>query len=77
MPEANDSAPTRDGIAAEIRRYRYRTWGTQPTPDGRWECFFDVEATRGGTRLRAYGTTELEAMEQMVAVLNKEGVDPA
>jgi hypothetical protein len=68
---------SRDDLAAQIRRRRYRTWGTQPTPDGRWECFFDIEATRGGSRLRAYGATEVEAMERMVEVLDKEGIELA
>ncbi|MGD2084439.1 MAG: hypothetical protein PVF91_15865 [Chromatiales bacterium] len=77
MADMTDPSRSRDELAAEIRRYRYRTWGTQPTPDGRWECFFDIEATRGGSRLRAYGSTEIEAMEQMLAVLAKEGIEPA
>jgi hypothetical protein len=68
-------APSRDSLAAEIRRYRYKTWGTQPTPDGRWECYFDIVATRGGSRLRTYGATEVEAMERMVEVLVKEGIE--
>jgi hypothetical protein len=68
---------SRDEVAAEIRRFRYRTWGTQPTPDGRWECYFDTQSTRGGSRLRSYGATEVEAMERMVEVLAKEGVERA
>lgn len=75
MAEDGNPKRTRDELASEIRRYRYRTWGTQPTPDGRWECYFDIEATRGGSRLRTYGATEVEAMERMVEVLDKEGVD--
>lgn len=75
MAEDRNPKRTRDELASEIRRYRYRTWGTQPTPDGRWECYFDIEATRGGSRLRTYGSTEVEAMERMVEVLDKEGVD--
>jgi hypothetical protein len=26
---------SRDALAAEIRAYRYKSWGSQPTPDGR------------------------------------------
>ena len=75
MAEDDAPRPGRDDLSAEIRRYRYRTWGTQPTPDGRWECYFDIEATRGGSRLRTYGASEVEALERMVEVLDKEGVD--
>lgn len=67
--------PNRDTLAAEIRCYRYKTWGSQPTVDGRWECYFDVVATRGGSRLRAYGATEIEAMQKMVEVLQKEHIE--
>ena len=67
----------RDSLAAEIRRYRYKSWGTQPTADGRWECTFDIHVTRGETRLRAYGATENEAMQRMVEVLGKEGIELA
>jgi hypothetical protein len=79
IPMGEETGPegagrTRDDLAAEIRRYRYKAWGTQPTPDGRWECFFDIEATRGGSRLRSYGVSEVEAMERMVEVLAKEGI---
>ena len=66
---------SRDELAAGIRRFRYKTWGTQPTPDGRWECYFDIAATRGGSRLRSYGSSEVEAMERMVEVLEKEGIE--
>ena len=76
MGQDNDSR-TRDDLAAKIRRYRNKTWGTEPTADGRWECYFDIAETRGGSRLRAYGVTELEAMERMVEVLSKEGIDLA
>jgi len=69
--------PSRDTLAAEIRRYRYKTWGAQPTVDGRWECYFDIVATRGGSRMRTYGATEVEAMERMVEVLEKEHIDRA
>jgi hypothetical protein len=34
-------------------------------------------ATRGGSRLRTYGVTEIEAMERMVEVLEKEGIEKA
>lgn len=80
MSDARGPLPgprSRDDAAAEIRRFRYRTWGTQPTPDGRWECYFDTLATRGGSRLRTYGATEIEAMERMAEVLAKEGIDRA
>jgi hypothetical protein len=81
MPDATtpprQTSRSRDELAAEIRRFRYRTWGAQPTPDGRWECFFDTLATRGGSRLRTYGATEVEAMERMADVLLKEGIERA
>jgi hypothetical protein len=67
--------PSRDALAAEIRCYRYKTWGSQPTPDGRWECYFDIVATRGGSRMRTYGATEVEAMERMVEILEKEHIE--
>jgi hypothetical protein len=69
--------PSRDDLAAEIRCYRYKTWGSQPTADGRWECYFDIVATRGGSRLRTYGATEIEAMERMVEILEKERIEKA
>jgi hypothetical protein len=67
----------RDALAAAIRCYHYKTWGSQPTPDGRWECYFDIVATRGGSRMRTYGATEIEAMERMVEVLQKEHIEKA
>jgi hypothetical protein len=69
--------PSRDVLAAGIRCYRYKTWGSQPTVDGRWECYFDIVATRGGSRLRTYGATEIEAMERMLEVLEKEHIEKA
>ena len=69
--------PSRDALAAAIRCYRYKTWGSQPTADGRWECYFDIVATRGGSRMRTYGATEVEAMERMLEVLEKEHIDKA
>ncbi len=74
---SQNGTPTRDDLAAEIRKYRNKTWGTQPTSDGRWECYFDIAATRGGSRLRTYGSTEPEAMERMVEVLSKERIELA
>jgi hypothetical protein len=74
---ARDESPSRDALAAEIRNYRYKSWGSQPTADGRWECYFDIVATRGGSRLRAYGATEVEAMERMLEVLEKEHIERA
>ena len=67
--------PSRDSLAAGIRLFLYKTWGTQPTPDGRWECYFDTVATRGSSRLRTYGTNEIEALERMLEVLEKEGIE--
>lgn len=67
--------PSRDSLAARIRLYRYKTWGTQPTPDGRWECYFDTVATRGSSRLRTYGANEIEALERMLEVLDKERIE--
>ncbi len=67
--------PSRDSLAAGIRLFHYKTWGTQPTPDGRWECYFDTVATRGGSRLRTYGANEIEALERMLEVLDKEGIE--
>ena len=77
---ADDTQPeseqqTRDALAAAIRCFHYKTWGSQPTADGRWECYFDIVATRGGSRMRTYGATEVEAMERMVEVLEKEHID--
>ncbi len=79
---ADDTQPgseqqSRDALAAAIRCYRYKTWGSQPTADGRWECYFDIVATRGGSRMRTYGATEIEAMERMVEVLEKEHIEKA
>ena len=79
---ADDTRPeseqlSRDALAATIRCYRYKTWGSQPTADGRWECYFDIVATRGGTRMRTYGATEIEAMERMAEVLEKEHIEKA
>ena len=67
--------PSRDSLAAGIRLFHYKTWGTQPTPDGRWECFFDIVATRGGSRMRTYGASEIEALERMLEVLEKERIE--
>ncbi len=46
--QSESEQPSRDALAAAIRCYRYKTWGSQPTADGRWECYFDIVATRGG-----------------------------
>ena len=75
QPESEQQ--NRDALAAAIRCFRYKTWGSQPTADGRWECYFDIVATRGGSRMRTYGATELEAMERMVEVLEKEHIEKA
>ena len=79
---ADDTQPeseqlSRDALAAAIRCYHYKTWGSQPTADGRWECYFDIVATRGGSRMRTYGATEIEAMERMVEVLEMEHIEKA
>jgi hypothetical protein len=75
QPESEQQ--NRDALAAAIRSFHYKTWGSQPTADGRWECYFDIVATRGGSRMRTYGGTEIEAMERMVEVLEKEHIDKA
>ncbi len=64
----------RDHLIIEIRRYPHASWGTTPRRDGTWECFFEIPGPGGIQRLHAYGKTEVDALEKMLEILERENI---
>ena len=62
----------RDQLIIEIRRHPHVSWGTVPRRDGSWECFFEIPGPRGPQRLHAYGKSEVDALEKMLEILQRE-----
>ena len=64
----------RDQIIVEIRRYPHASRGTLPRKDGTWECLFEIPGPRGAQRLHAYGKDEIDSLEKMLEILQREHV---
>ena len=64
----------RDQLIVQIRRYPHASWGTLPRRDGSWECFFEIAGPGGAQRLHAYGKSEMDALEKMLEILQRENI---
>ena len=64
----------REQLLIEIRRYPHASWGTVPRRDGTWECFFEIPGSGGAQRLHAFGKDEVDALEKMLEILQRENV---
>ena len=64
----------REHLIVEIRRYPHASWGTVPRRDGSWECFFEIPGPGGAQRLHAFGKDEVDALEKMLEILQRENV---
>ena len=62
----------RDQLIIEIRRHPHVSRGSVPRRDGSWECFFEIPGPRGSQRLHAYGKSEVDALEKMLEILQRE-----
>ena len=62
----------REKLIVQVRRYPHSSWGTLPRRDGSWECFFEISGPRGSQRLHAYGKNEVDALEKMLEILERE-----
>ena len=54
--------------------YPHASWGTVPRRDGSWECFFEIPGPGGAQRLHAFGKDEVDALEKMLEILQRENV---
>ena len=66
----------REQLIVQIRRYPHASWGTLPRQNGSWECFFEIPGPRGNQRLHAYGKDEIDVLERMLEILQREHISP-
>ncbi|PYQ13012.1 MAG: hypothetical protein DMH00_05185 [Acidobacteria bacterium] len=66
----------REQLIVQIRRYPHASWGTLPRQNGSWECFFEIPGPRGNQRLHAYGKDEIDVLEKMLEILQREHISP-
>ena len=64
----------REQLIVQIRRYPHASWGTLPRQNGSWECFFEIPGPRGNQRLHAYGKDEIDVLEKMLEILQREHI---